>query len=42
VPGGLEPNSSAFHIISRRQVLILRENPGLHRTIYMDGRKHPI
>ena len=42
LPGGLEPNSSAFHIIqSNGEVLILRENPGLHRTIYMDGRKHP-
>jgi hypothetical protein len=42
LPGGLEPNSSAFHIIqSKDEVLIVRENPGLHRTVYMDGRKHP-
>jgi hypothetical protein len=42
LPGGLEPNSSAFHIIqSKGEVLIVRENPGLHRTIYMDGRRHP-
>jgi hypothetical protein len=42
LPGGLEPNSSAFHIIqSKQEVVIVRENPGLHRTIYMDGRKHP-
>jgi len=42
LPGGLEPNSSAFHIIqSKDEVMIVRENPGLHRTIYMDGRKHP-
>jgi hypothetical protein len=42
LPGGLEPNSSAFHIIqSKDEVVIVRENPGLHRTIYMDGRKHP-
>ena len=42
LPGGLEPNSSAFHIIqSKDEVLIVRENPGLHRTIYMDGRTHP-
>jgi hypothetical protein len=42
LPGGLEPNSSAFHIIqSKQEVVIVRENPGHHRTIYMDGRKHP-
>ena len=42
LPGGLEPNSSAFHIIqSKDEVLIVRENPGLHRTIYMNGRTHP-
>jgi hypothetical protein len=42
LPGGVEPNSSAFHIVqSRDQVLIVRENPGLPRTIYMDGRAHP-
>jgi hypothetical protein len=42
LPGGLEPNSSAFHIIqSKDEVMIVRENPGLHRTIYMDGRRHP-
>ena len=40
LPG--EPNSSAFHVVqSRDQVLIVRENPGLPRTIYMDGRAHP-
>jgi hypothetical protein len=42
LPGGVEPNSSAFHVVqSRDQVLIVRENPGLARTIYMDGRAHP-
>jgi hypothetical protein len=42
LPGGVEPNSSAFHVVqSRDQVLIVRENPGLPRTIYMDGRAHP-
>jgi hypothetical protein len=42
LPGGVEPNSSAFHIVqSRDQVLIVRENPGLPRTIHLDGRAHP-
>ena len=42
LPGGVEPNSSAFHIVQNRdQVLIVRENPGLPRSIYMDGRAHP-
>jgi hypothetical protein len=42
LPGGVEPNSSAFHIVqSRDQVLMVRENPGLPRTIYLDGRAHP-
>ena len=42
LPGGVEPNSAAFHVVqSREQVLIVRENPGLPRTIYMDGRAHP-
>lgn len=42
LPGGVEPNSAAFHVVqSREQVLIVRENPGLPRTIYMDGRSHP-
>ena len=42
LPGGVEPNSAAFHVVqSRDQVLIVRENPGLPRTIYMDGRAHP-
>jgi hypothetical protein len=42
LPGGVEPNSSAFHIVqSHEQVLIVRENPGLPRTIYIDGRAHP-
>jgi hypothetical protein len=42
LPGGVEPNSAAFHIVQGRdQVLIVRENPGLPRTIYMDGRAHP-
>jgi hypothetical protein len=42
LPGGVEPNSSAFHVVqSRDQVLIVRENPGLPRTIYIDGRAHP-
>jgi hypothetical protein len=42
LPGGVEPNSAAFHLVqSRDQVLIVRENPGLPRTIYMDGRAHP-
>jgi hypothetical protein len=42
LPGGVEPNSAAFHIVqSRDQVLIVRENPGLPRTIYLDGRAHP-
>jgi hypothetical protein len=42
LPGGVEPNSAAFHLVqSREQVLIVRENPGLPRTIYMDGRAHP-
>jgi hypothetical protein len=41
-PGGVEPNSAAFHVVqSREQVLIVRENPGLPRTIYLDGRAHP-
>ena len=41
LPGGVEPNSAAFHVVqSRDQVLIVRENPGLPRTIYMDGRAH--
>ena len=42
LPGGVEPNSAAFHLVqSREQVLIVRENPGLPRTIYLDGRAHP-
>lgn len=42
LPGGVEPNSAAFHVVqSREQVLMVRENPGLPRTIYMDGRAHP-
>jgi hypothetical protein len=42
LPGGVEPNSAAFHLVqSREQVLIVRENPGLPRTIYLDGRTHP-
>src|SRR5688572_25219999 len=42
LPGGVEPNSAAFHLVqSRDQVLMVRENPGLPRTIYMDGRVHP-
>ena len=42
LPGGVEPNSSAFHLVqSRDQVLVVRENPGLPRTIYLDGRTHP-
>lgn len=42
LPGGVEPNSAAFHVVqSKDQVLIVRENPGLPRTIYMDGRAHP-
>ena len=42
LPGGVEPNSAAFHIVqSRDQVLIVRENPGLPRTIHLDGRVHP-
>ena len=42
LPGGVEPNSAAFHLVqSRDQVLIVRENPGMPRTIYMDGRAHP-
>jgi len=42
LPGGVEPNSAAFHIVqSQEQVLIVRENPGLPRTIYLDGRAHP-
>jgi hypothetical protein len=42
LPGGVEPNSAAFHLVQGRdQVLIVRENPGLPRTIYMDGRPHP-
>jgi hypothetical protein len=42
LPGGVEPNSAAFHVVqSQEQVLIVRENPGLPRTIYMDGRAHP-
>ena len=42
LPGGVEPNSAAFHLVqSKDQVLIVRENPGLPRTIYMDGRAHP-
>jgi hypothetical protein len=42
LPGGVEPNSAAFHLVqSRDQVLIVRENPGLPRTIYIDGRAHP-
>ena len=41
-PGGIEPNSAAFHIVQHRdQVVIVRENPGLGRNIYMDGRPHP-
>lgn len=42
LPGGVEPNSSAFHVVqSKDQVLIVRENPGLPRAIYLDGRAHP-
>ena len=42
LPGGVEPNSAAFHLVQARdQVVIVRENPGLPRTIYMDGRAHP-
>ena len=42
LPGGVEPNSAAFHIVqSSDQVLIVRENPGLPRTIHLDGRVHP-
>jgi hypothetical protein len=42
LPGGVEPNSAAFHVVqSQEQVLIVRENPGLPRTIYMDGLAHP-
>ena len=42
LPGGVEPNSSAFHIVQGTdQVLMVRENPGLPRTIYVDGRAHP-
>ena len=42
LPGGVEPNSAAFHLVqSRDQVLIVRENPGLPRAIFMDGRAHP-
>lgn len=42
LPGGVEPNSAAFHLVqSREQVVIVRENPGLPRTIYLDGRAHP-
>lgn len=42
LPGGVEPNSAAFHLVqSRDQVLIVRENPGLPRTVYLDGRLHP-
>ena len=42
LPGGVEPNSAAFHIVqSKDQVLIVRENPGLPRTIHLDGRVHP-
>ena len=41
-PGGIEPNSSAFHLVQGRdEVVIVRENPGLGRNIYMDGRPHP-
>ncbi len=41
-PGGVEPNSAAFHIVQGRdEVVIVRENPGLGRNIYMDGRPHP-
>lgn len=41
-PGGIEPNSAAFHIVQHRdEVVIVRENPGLGRNIYMDGRPHP-
>jgi hypothetical protein len=41
-PGGIEPNSAAFHIVQDRdEVVIVRENPGLGRNIYMDGRPHP-
>lgn len=41
-PGGIEPNSSAFHVVQHRdEVVIVRENPGLARNIYMDGRPHP-
>jgi hypothetical protein len=42
LPGGVEPNSAAFHLVQNRdQVVIVRENPGLPRTIYLDGRAHP-
>jgi hypothetical protein len=42
LPGGVEPNSAAFHLVqSAGQVLIVRENPGLPRTIHLDGRVHP-
>jgi hypothetical protein len=42
LPGGVEPNSAAFHLIQGKdEVIIVRENPGLARNIYMDGRKHP-
>lgn len=42
LPGGVEPNSAAFHLVqSASQVVIVRENPGLPRTIHLDGRVHP-
>jgi hypothetical protein len=42
LPGGIEPNSAAFHIVqSPDEVMMVRENPGLHRNVYMDGRPHP-
>jgi hypothetical protein len=42
LPGGIEPNSAAFHIVqSQDEVMMVRENPGLHRNVYMDGRSHP-
>ena len=42
LPGGVEPNSSGFHIVqSKDEVLIVREAPVEPRNIYMDGRPHP-
>ncbi len=42
LPGGVEPNSSAFHVVqSNDEVLIVREGPVVPRTIYMNGRPHP-